>query len=60
MIIQGLESFPISCCNSWGIPNLSNRMSLGDSLNLAHSPTYWTQSSMYKGPFFMALESPGP
>ncbi|KAK9905590.1 hypothetical protein WJX75_002604 [Coccomyxa subellipsoidea] len=29
MLIQGLESFPISSCNSWGIPNLSNRMSLG-------------------------------
>ncbi|BDA47709.1 hypothetical protein COCOBI_10-5600 [Coccomyxa sp. Obi] len=29
MLIQGLESFPISSCNAWGIPSLSNRMSLG-------------------------------
>ena len=29
MLISGLESFPISSCNAWGLPNLSNRLSLG-------------------------------
>ncbi len=29
MLISGLESFPISSCNAWGLPSLSNRLSLG-------------------------------